>query len=42
VIFASHDEQFAHHAASRVLMLVGGVLRASRPTHARVAEHARA
>jgi len=42
VMFASHDEQFAHHAASRVLMLGGGVLRTSRPVHARVAEHARA
>jgi ABC-type multidrug transport system ATPase subunit len=41
VVFASHDEQFAQHAASRVLTLNGGVLRSSRPMRARVAEHAR-
>jgi ABC-type ATPase involved in cell division len=40
VIFASHDEHFAQHATSRVLTLAAGVLRSSRPIHARVAEHA--
>ena len=41
VIFVSHDEHFAQHASSRVLTLTAGVLRSSRPIHARVAEHAR-
>ncbi len=41
VVFASHDEHFAHHATSRVLTLTAGVLRSTRPTHARVAEYAR-
>jgi ABC-type multidrug transport system ATPase subunit len=41
VIFASHDENFAQRATSRVLILSAGVLRSSRPIRARVAEHAR-
>jgi hypothetical protein len=41
VVFASHDDQFAHHAASRVLVLASGTLRSNRPLRARVAERAR-
>jgi ABC-type sulfate/molybdate transport systems ATPase subunit len=41
VIFASHDEQFAQHAAARVVRLTAGVLHSSRPMRSRVAEHAR-